>query len=1109
MLSFNEIITQLNGIPDTPNAGGIVSIGEGGNTSGNITLESWLINQPLYPLGLGDAVIQLANYGLSQTEFNSKQQDVLITKINMYRALIKQYITELRAASQNAISNLTAAENNFLNQQQYADLLTLINGEPLLKADEKQFLSALPVYKNNDLAIFAYLWNNSADLLLATMGQVPTPLARERNRKVRDQFLYALKDALQKTLKREMAGEKPVPNKCPHVESYTQIKRVKDDIERMQLFSKYLAKFKKGRLGKWIECSLCNQHLACYHEYLQLQEYLHPREQATIHKEIVIEYNGGQFCGKYICNNCGQPVTELDFDKSIEYSDTGVPMSGRAVLNTGEEELEDQLLELLTETKDDNLEFPTERLMMYYQTARRIFDMVGIQPNKNAYTRIVERVDGEMLRQPNQEEYKRQAGARKVLDYVVNLNQIIVCATAMNCLIEIQTSIPGYIMRYKMDGCKAGFNGIPIGNDEKDLTGIEYIACAVSRINDTDHPPWSNTDWMRQTETKRQEVILARMKNSLKGLLTQTGVQQQLTMKRVQLKEIYGDIKYADQLPEKIPDNFMPMQYKQDDIGKEVIVPNAASQKQVVQAWILQAHRYAKDNGTYVKKDPISEATSCFIPIQEPGKFWKENAAAMAKLPIKDPPLGPIHSHLAIPFEPRPLQDMEVDVPQDARYKIFLNVCYKGPKIGFRHEPGYTNTCLNCGFSFPESPYVLQPSMPTSRELVKQYNEEVAASITAGKVALETQDVKITDSTFYDLIDASHKAFLVEPGKKGEFVKGLKILEELQGMDAFEGWKESITETIAEISKLPENPDEVDLTGAYGPVSNLAAGVLEFLELKLGKQRRDLLEKLFQSSPQQIIEHVRTYFLVPFQRLKYKFVPKNFKYTKAQYSASDIPEVNDMGQRLNGALDEINGILQKHLSYSTPLEERAKEQSTSKKLDLAITQLNAALQLLQKHIRSSYFSGGFIGLPYIMIALFGGIIQKFIERDPDTGSKAPLTIFDECVKKFRMETLNFTAEQIQELIQKRAEDEKNLFIRRFEGKTQAEKNMEKMYKKLGLGEWAITSKDVRKYSPEQWEKDRAQRVQMGFTEFQQAPLEGGPDEPGQEDGYDVGEEGDE
>jgi hypothetical protein len=1095
MLSFNDIIVRLNGIPDKPNAGGIVSIGEGGNTNGSIPLESWLVNQSLYPLGLGDAVVELANYGLSQTEFNKEQQEVLITKIDMYRALIKQYIIELRAASEKAMSDMTTKENNFLDEKGYADMLGLVNGEPILKEEEKSFLSAIPVYKNNDVALFAYLWSKSADLLLATMSQVPFPLARERNRKVRDQFLEALKDALQKTMKREMAGEPPTPNKCPHVESYTQIKRVKDDTERMMLFSKYLAKFKKGRSEKWLECSLCNQHLACYHEFLLLQEFLHPREKATIHKEIVLEYNGGQFCGKYICNNCGQPISELDFDKSIEYSDDGVPMSGRAAMNTEDEELEEQLDAVLSETKEDELVFDKENLNMYYQTARRIFDMVGIQPDKKCYKRIAERVDGEMMRQPNKEEYKKLAGARKVLDYTTNYNQIIVCATAINCLIEIQTSIPGYVMRYKMDGCKAGFSGIPIGTDETDLTGIEYIACAVSRVNDTEKQPWSNTDWMRQTESKRQETILMRMKHSLKGLLTQTSIQQQIALKRAQLKEIYGDIKYADQLPEKIPEGFAPFPYT--DTSKEIIVPEAASEKQAVQAWILQAHRLAKENGNYIRGDRLSEATCCFIPIQEPGKFWKEQENAMAKLPLKQPPRGPILSHLAIPFEPRPIQDMNVEIPPDVRYKIFLNVCYEGPKMGLRHEPGYTNKCMNCGFEFPESPYILQPSMPLTRELIKQYNEETAASITAGKVALETQDVKITDITFQELIDSSHKAFQVKPSQKREIMTGIKLLEELQNFDAFEGWKEQITDTIAEISKLPEKPDEVELTGAYGSMSNLAREIMDYFLAKLGQTRANILERLLKSTPEQIVEFVRTYFVVQFQRLKYKFKNDNLRI-----------RIVDVGQSTRDTIDEM---IKKHTSFKTDLASRIRG-GTLEKLDIVIERMNRALNILKVHMRASSFPGGGVGLPYIMTALVGGILREFI--DPDVGPKddmwlkGPLTIVDSCILKIHEEALNFTGEQIRELIQKRSEDEKNLFIRRFEGKTQAEKNMEKMYKKLGLGEWAITSKDVRKYSPEQWEKDREQRRQMGFTEFQPEALEAGPEglEPGQEDGYDIGEE---
>jgi hypothetical protein len=218
-----------------------------------------------------------------------------------------------------------------------------------------------------------------------------------------------------------------------------------------------------------------------------------------------------------------------------------------------------------------------------------------------------------------------------------------------------------------------------------------------------------------------------------------------------------------------------------------------------------------------------------------------------------------------------------------------------------------------------------------------------------------------------------------------------------------------------------------------------------------------------------------------------------------------------------GVIDSINEMFKKHISFKADLAARIKG-GTLERLDIVIQRLNKALNILKVHIRSSSFPGGNVGLPYITTALIGGILRDFI--DPDVGpiddvwSKGPLTIVDSCIVKLHEEALNFTAEQIRENIQKRAEDEKNLFIRRFEGKTQGEKNMEKMYKKLGLGEWAITSKDVRKYSPEQWEKDREQRLQMGFTEFQPEGLEpegGGPEggpEPGDEDGYDVGEEAD-
>jgi hypothetical protein len=969
--SLHDIVGRLEGIPDHATAGGILSIGEGGNTNGSIPIESWLVNQPLYPLGLGDAILELVNYGLSQTEFTTDQQEVLVKKIDMYRALVKQYIMELRAASEKAMTEIKVTANNFLSPEAYADMLGAIDGEPVLKAEEKLFDAATPNYKDSDIAMFAYLSSVSSDLLVAALAQTPFPLARERNRKVRDQFLAALGAALQKTLKREGAGDAPTPNRCPHVESYDQIMRVRDDTQRMQLFSKFVAKFKAGMDGDWVGCSVCKEHLVCDHEMILLQEYLHPREKATLHKELVLRFNGGQFAGKYICKNCGQPVSDLDFDQSIEYTDDGVPMSGRAVMSASDEQIDAQIDGIIDRVQTPSLEqeeaqFKTQTQKLAYQTARRIFDMVGIQPEQKAYKHVVERVEGEMMRQMSREDYKKMAGAKKVPDYDIIINRVLLCSTAVNCLIEIQTSIPGYVMRYKMEGCKAGFSGVPIGN-EQDFTGMEYIACAVSRVNEN-IPPWSLTGLNRETEKKRAEVVLTLMKKVLASFLSSAAVQQQLSLKRAQLKELYGSVVYSEQLPEKIPARFTPVPYNvaDEETAKGMIVPEAAGPAQVSRAWILQAHRNAKENGVYMKGERLSEATCCYTRIQEPGLFWREAAGAMAKLPLKTAPRGPIHSHLAIPFTPREIADLEGTIPADVIYKIFLNVCYTGPKTGLRHEVGYTNECMNCGFVFPESPYAVQASMPVSRDLIKKYNEELAGNITRDKVALETQQVKISETTFEEVVDASHKAFRVEPLKSPHLVAGMELFEKFRTLDPepFEGWRAQITETIEKISQLPATADEVDIATAYGAISDVAAAVLEEFRERLGEERMNILKRVLESNPIQIVEVIRTYFLVTFQRLIYGF----------RHTTLKVRGTYDLGE---GTADDINRILGSHLEHLVDLSKRVKG-FTLAKMKWAQARLVDALAVLKDHIRTFYITGGDFGLKFITTALIGGILMDFI-----------------------------------------------------------------------------------------------------------------------------------
>ena len=663
-------------------------------------------------------------------------------------------------------------------------------------------------------------------------------------------------------------------------------------------------------------------------------------------------------------------------------------------------------------------------------------------------------------------------------------------------------------MRYRMPGCRAGFTGYPLGN-EKEMTGMEYIACAVASINEP-AAPWNLTGFQREADKKRQESVLALMVKRMTALLTNSGAQQQISMKRAYLKELFGSTVFSEQLPEQIPQRFTPVPYNisNEEVAKSAIVSEAASPSQIARAWILQAHRYGKDNGTYLKENLVAEATCCVTPIQNPAFFWKDKKESMAAISVKMHPRGPVGSHLAIPFTPRKAEVLEGVISPEIMYKIFLNVCYDGPRKGLPHTPGYTNECSSCGFVYAESPYGLLPFPPlsvdskTQKELTKAYNENVTAIITKGKVALDTQGIEVTQETFEEVVDASHKAFHVEPNVLKTPVAGMKLFEKFRTMnpEPFVGWKDAITITIEALSKLSEKDDPID---AYGSISNLAVDILGECKSRLGDINAGTLQRILEGNPIQCIEAIRTYFLVPFQRLVSGFHTKSLRVQKS-YKLG-------LGTEL-----DINRILDSHLEYMAMLAKRASG-FTLHKMKWAHGRFVDALTILKSSIRSSYIPGGAVGLPFIITALIGGIIVEFMNPNVvppdlneeaastiDTGARAPIQIVDVCLQKMRLEATNFSDEQIREMITRRDTIEKMSFIKRFDDLTPEAKAVEKMKKKLGLGDWAVGGTNViYAYNPEQYERERGQRTAMGFEDFTagQVLVEGG-DEAGAEGGYD-------
>jgi hypothetical protein len=304
--------------------------------------------------------------------------------------------------------------------------------------------------------------------------------------------------------------------------------------------------------------------------------------------------------------------------------------------------------------------------------------------------------------------------------------------------------------------------------------------------------------------------------------------------------------------------------------------------------------------------------------------------------------------------------------------------------------------------------------------------------------------------------------------------------------EPFDGCRRILAETIGLVAKLTPKPDAFAVAEAYGPMSNFMVENLGDLQRRIGAAGSKTLQGLLKQSPTQVVESVRTYFLVPFQRLVLGFKPETFKVQKAYKLPKDIE-------------DTVNGGLESHLAYLNALKKTVKGY-TEIKLKQAVKQLQAALKMIQQNIRGQLLPGGAAAAGHIVGMLITGILAEFINPNiiPDgvsgTGgaieatARVPLNILEVCLSRLQLEGLNLTEDEIRDLISLRNDAEKIIFVTRQEKMTPEEKKADLMMKRLGLGQWAVGgTKAVYTLDPDQLDREREQRIEMGLGDFAMDP----------------------
>jgi hypothetical protein len=1089
-------IIRENPIDETPTSTGILAMGSNGNTVGNIALADYFdaLQLPVTSMnGIGDLVAALHPFGIENLELSTDVFRILKKKIDAYQASLKHYIQGLRQELQSIVA--AAAPAGILTGDAAAAQQEKLQAQPVLKETLAELQRHSPTIATMDIAQIAHLLNTYPDLTIATLGSVPTIMKRAQLRAARDDFIEALHIAKQLQKIDANRGAGPTINPCHHVKMMKDIKRLSNETDRFTFMIKLLNKYQGDRKDNWITCSSCNDNLICLHEFIQLQQFMKPREKQTLQKELVLQFSGPIFSGKYICRNCGQPFADLDFDTHIEFDDEGRPLMGRAELVDKDAIEEEAINAVLTsptndieESLGDLLRNPKQKII--YFIAKEIADRVGINLDTKSAAIIIKRTMKYVNTLISEEEYI-QATRRK--DYVMYTARSTVIAAAIHLLIQIQTRIPNFTVRYTLHGCSpAGFDGYPMNDDR---TGVNYIACAIASIQRISEPPWSLTGFFAEKQdAARQKLIIKSMESIMKNIVNDIDIQIAITNKKKYLEETLGGSRGG----ESIPARFLPAIHK----DTETIIENTSVVNQT-ELWMRTADKYAEKNANIILGSPFPDTTCCISKVTEPGAFWKDQA----NIPVLDKREIKPKSYIKLApyFTPRPLAELLSDAPEAIYYRVFLKLCFRGPRIGHSHEIGKNLKCPWCDFVFPFHPNMMQGASAAEKEDMERQLE----------LSLRTQNVMITSETFQELLDATHAANKIAEYQPPKIMSG-KFIGLLYDMDTppiadITEWRQIIESLKTAVDALPPNYSEIDAALAVKDITGIIDKYEASLKSKM-KTAYTIYETIIKLGADNYSEVILTYFIQPISRLLNNFNTDSIIFVQNNYKLSEdhvktikenilAPDVNIVNKYYKTVHDDSSAFIRIKLDYFK------KQFAAVRRIFAASIEKGGIQEYLQQIMKRMLFIAPVIEL------LDANIVPPTEERASiaiNTNLRMIYDLLTDSFKKYNSQKLGYSMEAIKEELMVRSEKEKTNFIQLFDRMTEDEKSAEKTMKMLGIGKWAVGGTSaIRIYDADRWDAERAERAAAGIMDFTDAPPEGReydemgiPDYGGAEDGYD-------
>jgi len=1095
VLSMKSILKRSGEITDIPSPNQPFLISVEGGTLGNIPLREYLKAIDLKAEGFGDIWNLQVLMGMQEREWTIDQQEVLSEIITRTQNAILEVILRQRENLAKQVSQPPAVQGIQMTPDG-PQMIQKLADEPLIKDIQQAIKEQMPAFANSDVALVGLVLRQHSELAFAQLADQPAALTRVRMRYARDQYLQTIKNIQLKKQRIAFAGAPPEPVNCPHVRPLAMIRKVKDTNQRLALLTKFLTTFQGTKQDNWVNCRVGDHHLLCVHELLQVYQYLRPGDVSVLNKDIQLNFGGGQFQGYYICRNCGQPISELEYDTHLEFDDSGKPMMGRSELVDKDAVTLEEIDQIIGPLGDVDMpqEFDNETKKIIYTTAKQLAERIFAPLEKADFLTLVSRAFSIVQQIPTRERYiktqqdmkKRSSAAQNTTalfaDYEVYINQALVCAVGVHLLLIVQSRKPDLILRGVATGCRS-LKGQPLESE-----GTQGIDCIISVISSfqKDSPPWNLTQFQREKDDMlRQKMIKNVFEPILRSSLQDPTILQALNQKRDYRRKILGKAGGQGRPDEQLPVNFAPIPYemKAEDFVEKVIIPEAATPLDRAELWVRQGNHLAKTN-KLPKPTAFSETSCCLSPLSRIDDFWQKSSSSLPpfkklvglppppKITRTEPTMKP-----SLIFRPLP------DAPENSYYLLFLKVCYDGEKKGQSHEFGLTHTCVWCGLKLPKELEVLTAAQ--------------------GRTAIEQQGIDVSKESFETLLDETHRVNSFKTKFMLEIDGPLDNWNKLTLMDPepAEGYREVMAKTQVALTKLPPDANDAEVALALSDFSKLASQSEIDFKTRIAEAQHLIFDQLVNEGAESITRFLQSYIIVPLKQFDSRMsqnisIPKSWQLSRQ----------HEM---------DVMSLLEGHRGYLNKFNKVVKTPWLDAKIQTVLAQSREILNALAT-LRPLQVPGGEQTYIYFLKFCLFAPLANFVDPNvlPIKGPAGngeveipqsqvephalfPARFVSEMSARFKGEGFNLTPEKIREMIAERNEKEKSNIIKKMSDMSRAGKEIEMIKMKLGLGDWAVGgTKGVYAYDKERYDIERDQRAQAGIIDFPgqgpEGPGEGGP-----------------